>query len=69
MGLDVMLTSAISPIGAVITDKFMEWVTAKQRDKAQIMKQGRLFREEQAASAKREQGKGRGKGKEQEPHP
>ena len=60
-GLEMMLTSAVAPSGAVITDKFSEWLAGRQRDAAQSMKQGRLLREERAAEQKRRGGKG-GKG-------
>ena len=62
-GLDLMLTSAVAPDGGIVTEKFTEWLTSRQRDAAQIMKQGRLLREERAAEGKR---RGGGKNKEQE---
>eukprot|EP00972_Heterocapsa_arctica_P102307 15074338-Heterocapsa_arctica.AAC.1 len=51
-GLDPMLTSAITPNGSVVTEKFTEWLKARQSDTAQVMKQGRLLREEKAAASK-----------------
>ena len=55
-GLEVMLTSALNPSGGAVTEKFSEWMTARQRDQAQILKQGRLLREERAAAAKKAAG-------------
>ena len=52
-GLEIMLTSALTPAGGAVTEKFNEWLTARQRDQAQTMKQGRLLREERAAAAKK----------------
>ena len=47
-GLEIMLTSALAPAGGAATEKFSEWLIARQRDQTQIMKQGRLLREESA---------------------
>ena len=49
-----------------MTEKFTEWVVARQRDAAQVMKQGRLLREERAAEAKRRPG-GKAKAGEENP--
>ena len=60
-GLEVMMTSAVTPGGAIVTKKFNTWVTERQRETAQIMKQGRMLREEKAAESKRSKGGGKGK--------
>ena len=68
-GLEEVTGGPTTSAGTARVPKFMEHVTARQRDKAQIWKQSRLFREEQEREYKRSQwldGKGRGKGKEKD---
>ena len=59
-GLDFMLSSTVSPSGAIVTEKFTEWLTNRQRDQAHIMKQGRLLREERVAESKKKKHGGEG---------
>lgn len=64
-GLDVVLSSRVSDSGAETAQNFESWVSGVQRDQAEIMKQGRLLREEGAAEDKRRKGGhggGRGSG-------
>ena len=61
-GLDDMITAQLSVTGRVEVPVVTTWLSSLQRDKAQVLKQGRLSREERAAEAKR--GKGEGKNKE-----
>ena len=60
-GLESMVAQAVNGKGAVEVPKFANWVSTVQRDRAMIMKQGRLLREERAAESKRKAPKG-GKG-------
>ena len=43
----------ISDKGSAVTSKFREWVASKQKDRATILKQSRLEKEEKAAVDKR----------------
>ena len=52
-GLDLLVSNAFTHRGAVELPKFKDWASSVQKDKAVIMKQGRLLREERAAEAKR----------------
>ena len=45
-GLEAMLSSSLAPSGAAVTEGFTQWLTNRQRDQAQIMKQGRMLRDE-----------------------
>jgi hypothetical protein len=51
-GLDCMLDARTDSSGAAVTATFDSWVTDRQKDMANIQKQGRLLREE-AANAKK----------------
>ena len=53
-GLEHMVVTKIRETGAVELPQFNAWLTGVQRDHAQIMKQGRLLREERAAEKKRQ---------------
>ena len=46
----------------------MVWLSSTQRDQAQVLKQGRMLREERASESKRGKGKGKGKGKKEGDH-
>ena len=52
-GLEALVTPAISLRGAVEVPKFQNWLSSNQRDRAVILKQGRLLREERASEQKR----------------
>ena len=54
-GLDIMVAGKISATGAAEVTVFNSWLTNIQKDQAQVMKQGRLLREERAAANKRKQ--------------
>ena len=58
-GLDEIISTRLAPSGAVEVPAFASWLSGLQRDKAQVLKQGRLLREERVAEGKR---KGSGKG-------
>ena len=58
-GLSVVLATPTSESGAAVTRQFTEWVSSRQKDRAQIMKQQRLFTEEKAAASKKAKGKGK----------
>lgn len=53
-----MLSSAVSPNGAVVVEQFAEWLTAGKRRAAQVLKQGRLLREERVGEGRRKGGMG-----------
>eukprot|EP00971_Amphidinium_carterae_P052221 1027986-Amphidinium_carterae.3 len=59
-GLDLMMTSVLDESGAAQASSYMSWATGKQRDEAQVLKQGRLLREEREAEARRSKKKGGG---------
>ena len=48
------VVTTIRETGAVELPQFNAWLTGVQQDHAQIMKQGRLLREERAAEKKRQ---------------
>ena len=52
-GLDAMMASTLDESGGVVTSKFDEWVAGEQKTAAVIMKNSRMFQEEQAADAKK----------------
>jgi hypothetical protein len=52
-GLDIFMNTNTDESGAATTAAFSQWVADRQRDQAQIAKQGRLLREEKEAAAKR----------------
>ena len=58
-GLEDVLAGPRSVSGSAHVPKYLEHVTARQKDRAQILKQQRLYQEE---AAKRRSGKGDGKG-------
>ena len=62
-GLEVLVSPAMTQKGAVEVPVFQSWVSGVQKDRAIVLKQGRLLREERASDAKR-RGKGDGKGNE-----
>eukprot|EP00971_Amphidinium_carterae_P306995 6100970-Amphidinium_carterae.1 len=51
-GLDLMMTSVLDESGAAQASSYMTWITSRQRDEAQVLKQGRLLREEREAEAR-----------------
>lgn len=53
-GLEVMVSGRLKESGAAELPGFTTWLTGVQRDHAQIMKQGRMLREERAADRKRQ---------------
>ena len=61
-GLEHMLSTAVDASGSVVPIEFTKWSTSVIRDDAQVLKQNRLWGEEQAQQAKRGKGKGK-KGK------
>ena len=52
-GLDFHTTQVLDETGAASASSFTGWVSQRQRDEAQTLKQGRLLREERAAENKR----------------
>ena len=66
-GLDHIVAGKLTAAGAIEVPQFTSWLTGVQRDQAQVMKQGRLLREERAADYKKRDTKGKGKGQEGEP--
>ena len=52
-GLEEIMGRPISDKGSAVTSKFREWVASKQKDRATILKQSRLEKEEKAAVDKR----------------
>ena len=60
-GLGSLLAGTTEEKGRVAVVKFTKWVSERQQQRAQILKQARLLREEKAADAKRRKGKGKGK--------
>ena len=57
-GLSEFMGGPINEKGAAATRKFKEWVAGRQRDRAQILKQQRLEKEELAQLQKRQGPKG-----------
>lgn len=71
-GLDLVMESGIGQSGEARTAKFTEWISAKLKEKAQVQKQARLFKEEfgrvkptQDPADGGGKGRGRGRGKKQ----
>jgi len=75
-GLEAMLSSALDETGGVVTSKFDEFVAKEQKQQAEIMKQHRLWNDEQEHDTKYDgdkqegdapgggdRGRGRGRGK------
>ena len=62
-GLSVMLGQTTTATGGAEVTKFRTWLSSKQNERAQTMKQARLLREERAAVAKAKSKGGKGKGK------
>ena len=52
-GLDMMLSTTLTDAGAVDVQKFNTWVSGVQKDRAVVLKQGRLLREEQEIQKKK----------------
>eukprot|EP00971_Amphidinium_carterae_P046513 916303-Amphidinium_carterae.1 len=52
-GLELMVAGKFNTQGGIEAAGFTQWLTGVQRDQAQVMKQGRLLREERAAEQKR----------------
>jgi hypothetical protein len=50
-GLGMLLNGTIGEKGAAHTTRFRSWIAGQQRDQAQILKQGRLLRDERASEA------------------
>ncbi|CAK0825012.1 unnamed protein product, partial [Prorocentrum cordatum] len=55
-GLDIVISAPVNAAGRATTNKFNSWVTDKLKERAQIWKQERLYREEQKTNLK--EGKG-----------
>jgi hypothetical protein len=55
-GLDMITSAVITDAGGIIAPKFATWMSTQQMADAQIMKQGRLLREERATDSKRRGG-------------
>ena len=69
-GLSTALGAPTQTSGAALTQKWTEWLSTRQKDRAIVMKQARLLREERKADWKRKRDtakgkKGKGKGKEE----
>ena len=61
-GLELYTSQVLDETGAVAATGFTNWMSQRQRDEAQILKQGRLLREERAAEGKRSKKGGGGGG-------
>ena len=61
-GLEHMLSTSVDATGAVIPQEFDRWSANVMRDEAQVLKQNRLWREEQTHLARKGKGKGKDKG-------
>ena len=61
-GLDLVFSAPASETGPAVTTKFTEWMASKLKERGNIMKQQRLWVEEDRLGRK-ERGKGLGKGK------
>jgi len=55
-GLGVIVNNTVSSRGALETSGFTSWLSTIQKDKATVLKQGRLLREERAAEEKKNKG-------------
>jgi hypothetical protein len=53
VGLDVMMSHPASELGGAVTRNFTVWVADQQKSEAQVLKQLRMFIDEQAEAAKR----------------
>ena len=62
-GLGVVADGPVSSEGTARAPKFTAWVTERQKERANILKQHRLYAEEQEEQRKRDKGKGKGKDK------
>ena len=66
-GLDLVLSQSIGESGTAQTKHFREWVSSRQRGRAQILKQSRLLREEDKSSSKEPHTQGKQKDKPPKP--
>eukprot|EP00438_Fugacium_kawagutii_P028529 Skav222526 [mRNA] locus=scaffold2875:77220:78404:+ [translate_table: standard] len=66
-GLELLMESGVGSTGEARVVKFQEWVAARLKEKAQVQKQARLYREEfgrrRPEGEENPPGKGRGRGK------
>jgi hypothetical protein len=60
-GLALAIGSPTQASGAAMTQKWTEWLAGRQKDRAIILKQARLLREEREADWKRKRDSGKGK--------
>ena len=58
----MLLSSGIDENGGIITTKYQHWVSTVQRDRAQTLKQERLYAEEQGYAINQGRGSGSGDG-------
>eukprot|EP00974_Lingulodinium_polyedra_P073696 7135602-Lingulodinium_polyedra.AAC.1 len=56
-GLEALACPVVGARGAIEVPKFTSWVSSVQKDRAVVLKQGRLLREERLAESKRRGGK------------
>ena len=68
-GLHIYLSNSLDETGGVVTGLFDKWVAQTKSTDATILKQERLWREENANEAKRKAVKGKGKGKDEKGQP
>ena len=61
-GLGLMLSSSLDESGGVVTSKFDAFVAEEQKSQGIILKQERLYREEQESEAKKYERQGDDKG-------
>ena len=52
-GLEMVVAARVNDTGGVSVPKFMNWVGDQQKTEAQVLKQGRLIREERDADRKK----------------
>jgi len=57
-GLDLLLHSSVSDVGAAVTSEFSNWLAERQKAQAIVWKQSRLYREEKEAEARKTGGGG-----------
>ena len=57
-GLGEMMAGPVTDSGGATVSTFREWISGRQKDRANVLRQARMEREEVAANKKRAGGKG-----------
>ena len=60
-GLGVLVDGVVDAHGAARTPAFLGWVTERQKERANILKQRRLYEEEAKKDIRKDKGDGKGK--------